>query len=328
MAIKQSYGIKTAMLSNALDTEVTLQKDGVGLRPLPIKFVIITIISAVLCMKCTMSEMVSVGNMIQKALFVCMWLAMTVLLFMSDNTKRMNFQNIISLVNYIAIPSNRRVITRRDSPATAMLDMCNIKSIDKSGVIKFADRNFGYMYRVTGTASVLLFDEDKKQIINAVDNFYRKIDANTEFIFMTLKEPQKIYNQAAAVKYRYNKLKLYDNDLNDLCNNQLVMLREVVGKKYQSIHQYMILKADSMEALLAAKITIQSELDSSGLFIKRCIPLYDDEILDALATVYSTSKYNDNVEIMVRKKNKEQEKQNIERDIMERNNGQEEGDAE
>lgn len=106
------------------------------------------------------------------------------------------------------------------------------------------------------------------------------------------------------------------------------MLREVVGKKYQSIHQYMILKADSMEALLAAKITIQSELDSSGLFIKRCIPLYDDEILDALATVYSTSKYNDNVEIMVRKKNKEQEKQNIERDIMERNNGQEEGDAE
>ena len=39
MAVKQSYGIKTPMLSTALDTEITLQKNGVGLRPLPIKFV-------------------------------------------------------------------------------------------------------------------------------------------------------------------------------------------------------------------------------------------------------------------------------------------------
>lgn len=328
MAVKQSYGIKTPMLSTAFDTEITLQKDGVGLRPLPIKFVIITVISSVLCMKCATSELVSIGNMVQKSVFVCMWLAMTVLLFMSDKTKRMNFQNIISLLNYIAVPTNRRVVTRRDVPATAMLDMCNIKGIDKSGVIKFADRHFGYMYRVTGTASVLLFDEDKKQIINAVDNFYRKIDANTEFIFMTLKEPQKIYNQAAAVKYRYNKLKLNDNDLNDLCNNQLVMLREVVGKQYQSIHQYMIIKADSMESLLAAKITIQAELDSSGLFIKRCIPLYDDEILDALATVYSTSKYNDNIEIMSRNKAKQKQAEEVS-DVMERNNdGQKDGDTE
>ena len=45
MAVKQSYGSKTPMLSTALDTEITLQKDGVGLRPLPIKFDIITVLS-------------------------------------------------------------------------------------------------------------------------------------------------------------------------------------------------------------------------------------------------------------------------------------------
>ena len=301
MAVKQAYGIRTPMLSTALDTEITLQKDGVGLRPLPIKFVIITIVSGCLCLKATTSQMVSVGNAVQKIIFVCMWITMTILLFMTDKTKRMNFQSLISLVNYLAIPTNRKVITRRDVPATGMLDMCNIKAIDKSGKITFADRNVGYMYRVTGTASVLLFDSDKNQIINAVDNFYRKVDSNTEYIFITLKEPQKIYNQAAAVKKRYNKLTVYDNDLNDLCNNQLVMLRDVVGKKYQSIHQYMIVKSDNQEALTAAKITLQNELDASGLFIKRCIPLYEDEILEALATVYASPKYNDNIEIMVRK---------------------------
>lgn len=301
MAVKQSYGIKTPMLSTALDTEITLQKDGVGLKPLPIKFVIITIISGVICLKATTSELVSMGNIVQQTIFVCMWITMTILLFMTDKTKRMNFQNIISLLNYMAVGTNRKVITRRDAPATGMLDMCNIKSIDKSGVIKFADRNVGYMYRVTGSASVLLFDSDKKQIINAVDNFYRKIDGNVEYIYITLKEPQKIYNQANAVKHRYNKLSLYDPDLNDLCNNQLIMLRDVVGKKFQSIHQYMIVKADSQEALTAAKITLQSELDSSGLFIKRCIPLFEDEILEVLASVYSSPKYNDSIEIMARK---------------------------
>lgn len=301
MAVKQSYGIKTPMLSTALDTEITLQKDGVGLRPLPIKFVIITIVSGCLCLKVSTDDMVAVGNPLQKVIFVCMWITMTILLFMTDKTKRMNFQNIISLLNYLAVPSNRRVITRRDTPATAMLDMCNIKSIDTSGLIKFADRHYGYMYRVTGTASVLLFDTDKNQIINAVDNFYRKVDANTEYIFITLKEPQKIYNQVAAVKHRFDRLSVYDADLSDLCNNQLIMLRDVVGKKYQSIHQYMIIKADSIESLTAAKITLQSELDSSGLFIKRCIPLYNDEILEALATVYASPKYDDNIEVMVRK---------------------------
>lgn len=301
MAVKQSYGIKTPMLSTALDTEITLQKDGVGLKPLPIKFVIITIISACLCLKATTSELVSQGNSIQQIVFVCMWITMTILLFMTDKTKRMNFQSIISLLNYMAIATNRKVVTRRDVPATGMLDMCNIKSIDKSGVIKFTDRNVGYMYRVTGSASVLLFDSDKKQIINAVDNFYRKVDGNTEYIYITLKEPQKIYNQANAVKIRYNRLDLYDPDLNDLCNNQLIMLRDVVGKKFQSIHQYMIVKADSLESLTAAKITLQNELDSSGLFIKRCIPLYSDEILEVLAAVYSSPKYNDSIEIMTRK---------------------------
>lgn len=301
MAVKQSYGIKTPMLSSAMDTEITLQKDGVGLRPLPIKFVIITVISVCLCVGAIQTDWVSVGNIVQKAIFVVMWIAMTILLFLSDKTKRMNCHNIIALFNYLFVRSNRRVVTRRTASATPMLEICNIKSIDKNGTIKFVDKHYGYMYRVTGTASVLLFDEDKNSIINAVDNFYRKVDSNTEYIFITLKEPQKVYNQAAAIKHRYDNLRIYDKDLNDLCNSQLEMLRDVVGKKYRSIHQYMIVKADSMETLTAAKIMLQSELDTSGLYIKRCVPLYGDEIVEVLASSFTSPKYNDSIEIMARK---------------------------
>lgn len=305
MAVKQSYGIKTPMLSTALDTEITLQKDGVGLRPLPIKFVIITVVSICLCVWALQSDLVSVGSLLQKTIFVAMWIAMTVLLFMTDKTKRMNFQSIIALLSYLFVSANRRVVTRRDVPATSMIDMCNIKSIDKTGVIKFADKHYGYMYRVTGTASVLLFDSDKDSIINTVDNFFRKIDPSVEFIFITRKESQRTYNQAAAVNHRYKNLKVYDDDLKAICDSQLEMLRDVVGKRYQSIHQYMIIKTDNMESLTAAKITLQTEIDRSGLFIKRCIPLYEDDILDVIASSYTCPQYNDSISKMMRKKAKE-----------------------
>lgn len=301
MAIKQSYGIKTPMLSTSLDTEITIQKDGIGLRPLPIKFVLITIVSGIACMKAVTSEIVSVGNVFQKGLFVILWLAITVLLFKSDKSKRLNFQNLISLLSYMFISTNRKVITRRTAPATDMVDICNIKGIDKTGLINFSDKNVGYMYRIIGSASALLFDDDKNRIVNAVDNFYRKIDDKSEFIFITLKESQKVYNQAAAVKRRYTNLKLQDSDLQELCNNQLTMLRDVVGKRYQSIHQYMIIKADGLETLTASKILLQNELDSSGLVFKRCIPLYQDEILDSLATVFTTPKYDDDISLLIRK---------------------------
>ena len=152
MAVKQSYGIKTPMLSTALDTEITLQKDGVGLRPLPIKFVIITVVSGCGCGGAVQSDLVAVGNIVQKFIFVCLWIAMTVLLIMTAKTKRMNLMSIVSLISYLTVPSNRKIITRRNVPATPMLDMCNIKGIDDTGTIKFADKHFGYMYRVTGTA--------------------------------------------------------------------------------------------------------------------------------------------------------------------------------
>ena len=71
----------------------------------------------------------------------------------------------------------------------------------------------------------------------------------------------------------------------------------------------MIVKADSIETLTAAKITLQTELDSSGLFIKRCIPLYEDEILEVLASSYTSPKYNDSIEIMARKQAKEKAQQ-------------------
>lgn len=292
MAVKGSYGIRTPMLASSMDTEIVLQKDGVGLRPLPIKFIIATVISGLICFKFTTTNLVSAGTMIQKVLFVALWLCITILMFMSDKTKRMNFNKMISAINYFANPSNRRVETTRLDPANDMMALCNIASVSEDGLITFCDHTVGYMYRVTGAASALLFDSDKNSIINAVDNFYRKPDSDTEFIYITTKESQKTYRQVAAVKRRYDALSIRDPELTRLLDEQLKTLREKVGKQYMSIHQYMILKSKSEESLHKAKLVVQSELDSGGLMIRRCVPLDDQEILEQFAAIYTVPKWD------------------------------------
>ena len=287
------------MLASTLDTEIVLQKDGVGLRPLPIKFIVLTIASGIACLKCVTTPLISVGSIFQKIVFAALWMTITVLLFMNDKTKRLNVSRLISAINYFANPSNRQVDTRRTDPANGMMDICGILRIDDGsegkdtrGLITFADKTYGYMYRVTGSASALLFDSDQATIVNAVDNFYRKPDDDTEFIFITTKEAQRTYRQVAAVKQRYKKLQFHDPDLTALLDKQVKILRERVGKEYLSIHQYMIIKSKSMEALRKAQVVVQNELDSGALYIRRCICLDEVDVCEILSSIYTVPKWD------------------------------------
>ena len=236
MAKKEGYGIRASLVANPLDAEVTLQKDGVGFRPLPIKFVLITIASLCGCLHLLLSDMVSVGTGFQKALFVVLWILMTVLLFFNSKTQLLNIQVLVSFLSYLLVPGNRKLKTRKLDPDAVynMLDVTNIKHIDANGMITFQDNDVGYMYRITGNASGLLFDSDRDRILRRVDAFYRGVDPDVEFIFMTLKEPQRVYHQAAAVKRRYQNLTVQDPDLTNLANNQLVVCNRQIAKKTAS----------------------------------------------------------------------------------------------
>lgn len=291
MAVKTSYGIRTAMLASQMDTEIVLEKDGIGLRPIPIKFILMTLVSALICFKCVNTEFISYGSTFQKVLFVALWMGITLVCFFSDKTKQMNFFKLFSGLNYFSNPANRKISTRRTDPANDMMEICNIADIDDSdGLITFCDKSVGYMYRVTGSASALLFESDRNAIINAVDMFYRKPDSDTEFIFLTTKEAQQTYRQIAAIQRRYKNLTVHDPDLIALLDAQLKQLREKVGKEYMSIHQYMILKSKSSESLHKAKLVVQSELDSGAMMIRRCVPLDKEEIIEQFSKIYTVPK--------------------------------------
>ena len=60
-----------------------------------------------------------------------------------------------------------------------------------------------------------------------------------------------------------------------------------MGKEFRSIHQYMILKGDNREALTVLNNVVIGEYEASSLMLKQCVPMYEADIVEVLAGVYS-----------------------------------------
>jgi hypothetical protein len=288
VAAKQSYKIPASLNADYLnDMEITLRNnDGIGLKPLPIKVILFYIfglfIGAFLIFKI---EFINNGFWWQKILFLIFWLALIFVLGKWDDTHRLRVQVIPTLVDYIP-KKNREIFTRRNMNATPFFQIVGIKALNDNGLVEYMDGTYAFWYRVVGSASILLFDEDRDAILNRVDSFYRKIGADCEIGFVTSKEPQKVYRQVANLNRRYQALSIKDPDLDKLVDEQYDVLTNYVGAEFKSIHQYCYIKGDNKEALKVLKNVLQSEVENSSLMFKQCIALYGEDLIEVLGNIY------------------------------------------
>ena len=281
------YKIPYGLNSSYGDMQMTLKtNDGIQSKPLPMKVVLSYICSAMLCFFMIAKTFVSYGSFLQIALFVVLWVALSFVLLSYDATRRMQIELVATLINYIPRQA-REIITRKSANALPFYRIAGIKSISKkTGLVEYVDGTYAYWYRVVGSASILLFEADKRLILDRVDNFYRKMNTDAEVIFMTTKSSQQVYKQIAALKRKYDNLASDDPDLKELANEQFRTLRDYVGSSFKCIHQYMVIKADNKEMLQQTKNVLQSEVENSSLMIKRCVPMYYNDIVATLELVY------------------------------------------
>lgn len=286
---KSAYKIPTDLNASYLDLEIALRSsDGVGIKPLPLKLILAYLLSALCCLWCIMNSFVKYGNVLQIGLFAILWCMLTLLLCKYDSTHRMQAQLIPTIITY-ANKGNRRVLTRKNASALPFYQIAGFKKegIDKkTGLIHFQDGTFGFMYRIVGSASILLFDSDKVAILERVERYYQKVGTEMEHIFITTKSSQAVYKQLAAIKEVYDNLEEDDEDLKMLANEQFAILRDYVGGSFKAIHQYLVIKGDSKEELIRAKKVLASEVENSSLMIKRCVPLKYNDIVNVLELIY------------------------------------------
>ncbi len=284
---KESYKIPTSLTSNYLDMEIAIQKDAVGFRPMPVRVILFWIAGIFIWFYLTFNggSIFRESPLWVKILFSLAWFALVFVLANRDAQQRMQIEYFPALMKYI-VKANRTVHTRRTDDAGAFYGIVGIDSIDNSGLVHYSDGTYGYWYAVVGSASALIFDEDKDAIVTRVDNFYKKLQPDAQIEYVTVKTSQNVATQLAHLDAQQQALEFADPDVNNLFVEQYKLLRDEVGQKFRSIHQYMILKGDNREALSSLNSTLLSEVQNSSLMIKRCDPLYEEQILTILKSIY------------------------------------------
>lgn len=283
---KTTYKIPTSLDRSFLDHEVPLSGGGWQAPPLPMKVLLFWGVSILGVFWLTTTTFVKEADWYLILFLVIWWLAATAFFGQYSKTKEMKFSSVPALLNYLPKQS-RRVLTRRSSNPSGFYSILNIENIDETGFIKFLDGTYGQAYLVVGSSSVLVFEEDKRAILDRVDAYWRKIDTTSEHIFVTTKESQRVYRQMAALEQKNKNLQVRDPELFDLMDERFTILRDYVGGQYTSIHQYLVLKGDNLEALRRAHSVLQAEADESSLMIRQCTMLDREALYDMLRGIYA-----------------------------------------
>ena len=284
---KSSYAIRSGLDQSFLDIEIALTSDdGMGLKPLPLSLIFAWIGSAALCAFIVIGSPVANLGIPQKIVFCLLWLIMSAYLFRRDDTGEMAFYKFPVLLSYIP-RKNRHIHVRSGEKVSRLGDATNMAGCDEErGLLKFSDGDIGYLYQVVGSASVLLFEEDRDAIIDRVDAFYRKMKHDYELIFFTMRQSQDVKRQVANCDAKRQTVAASgDDELLALLDTDRAYLTDLVGAHFRSIHQYLLVKAPNEEALELGRTMLQVEVESSLLMIKRCVALYDDDLRDAVAAV-------------------------------------------
>lgn len=283
---KSSYKIAVSLARSFLDHEITLSGGGWQVKPLPLKVILFWVGSILGLLWLLTSTFIKQADWWLIMLVIIWWLTATAFFGKYSKTKELKLSSVPALTNYIQ-PGARRVVTRRSSDPSAFYSIAGLESVDETGFITWADGTVGQAYLVVGSASVLLFEQDRISILDRVDAFYRKIDTTCELIWLTTKEPQRVYRQLASLERRNQALDVRDPELYELMEEQHSILTKYVGGSFSSIHQYLLVKADNLEALRRAHVVVEAEAEESALMIKQLTQLERDDTLEMFQTVYT-----------------------------------------
>lgn len=284
---KQSYKIPDSLAKNWYDTQISLSTKNSQLPPLPVKIIFGFLGAFFFCLWLVFASFVKYSSIPVQVLLVLLIMGLTSLVLVPDATGNSKYSLVPALLDYMQA-DNRKIIVRSTKPANNFMHVSGINNVDpKHGYIKFTDGGYGYAYRVVGSASILLFEEDKTAVLDRVDNYYRNMKAEYEQIYITSKEAQHVEAQLRSLKERYQNLNNHDKDLDAIANMEYRILRDEIGQHFKSIHQYLIIRASNPESLTLGKNMLISEVqDGRGLMFKQAQALFGDDLIDMLASIY------------------------------------------
>lgn len=282
---KTNYNIRSSIDRSWLDQEIVLDFFKIPMRPLPLKTLgwwIVTV--AFICFSLFVSPAQYMG-WFGKLLMIIWIVAAGAYFGTRTDANRLRITEIVGLMEFYKRGYRVMSTRSRDNPVP-FLNMVGIRDIEANGLIRFLDGSVGQMYSVVGSASMLLFNYDKALILNRVSAFFRKVIQPPEWAFLTTMEPQRVYRQVAALERRNSRMRYRHVGLDACMAEDLDMLQGFAGTNYESLHQYLLIKAPSMSTLKAAHRQLRNEVQSSSLMYRECEKLMADDTVETLSVLF------------------------------------------
>lgn len=283
---RQTYSIPDSLDKGMGDMEIGMRtRDGVPVKPVPMRIVLAWI--GVVLLWFLLVFKTFIGSALGPALlFTASYLACALILLHRGKSGEEQYRLLPALASYLPA-SGRRVHARKADPAQPFQALTGIAGIDgQTGLIRFTDGGVGFLYRVVGNASLLLFDQDRATILDRVDGFYRTMKPGVETIAITMRQPQDTRVQEARIRQLAERYGTADPGLADLMERHRRILADRVGGQYRSIHQYLLVRAPNPDQLMAGKAMVQGEAESSGYMFKSLIPLFEPDISRVLGMIW------------------------------------------
>ncbi|PAE87664.1 hypothetical protein [Shouchella clausii] len=269
---KQRFKIPTTLDVSYFDMEFNVKsKNGVGLnRPVSAKVIVFTLLAAFAWFYLVFQTFIWEGGILLIIGFTITWCILSVLLVRADKTNRMGLELIFSMINYLP-KSGRYVPVRMSDVVHPLKYLLNVDTIDpEDGRIHFLDGQIGHGYHIVGSASALMFAQDKQIILDKVDAFYRKLPVGVEIIYDSVYEGHSVEEQLQAVEQTKQELNVKSKGLDALLKEQHDILKYAINNNQglTSLHQYLVVRAPSEAALTEFENLLIGDVEGDGLMFR------------------------------------------------------------
>lgn len=287
---KSVYKIPTDLSISYLDQEIGLSNNSQA-KPIQLRLLLSWLGSGFLGFWVLTQTFLKDAGPLLIAAFIAWWIAATVFYCRKDETQRLRLLGLADLPSYL--PRRlRRVQVRSGSAAQHLLEITGVKRVeephrlDEPAMIVYRDGAVGHAYQVVGSASALLFEADKRLILDRVDAFYRKMDTSSEWLFVTLKRAQRVETQLRQLE-QLRRRHQAEPPLVALIDRRITTLRDEVGRDYLSVQQYLIVRSDNRETLSRAHALVAMEAAESTLMLRSLAPLDTERTHEVLAELFA-----------------------------------------
>lgn len=223
---------------------------------------------------------------------------------------RDGYQLLKPMYEYL-FKANREVSTQPLSDSfPAGRVMSDITGFNKKrNVIEFGNGDIGQIFELSGNASLLSFDSDLSRTIDSAQRFFSAMGNHVTLIYDNNIGPQRVVDQVAGKEQQIENLSdIFDvnihespdsegyanaytvanNNIRNLMYAQRDLLEDYIGKEFQSLRQYVLVRAinrDSLRQAVDWLVTQQS--DSGDTYIKLARMLNYDETVEYLRQLFT-----------------------------------------